>query len=183
MAKVCKNVESEPKIQPLDNEVFALRSANTSDEARLDIKAGGFWEKGVTAFFDVRVTHVNSNSNQNKMTADIFKAQEKEKKRKYLQRIIEVEHGQFTPLVFGTNGGIGAECELFLKKLANGLSKKQDESYSSVMTWLRTKLSFEILKSVHVCVRGSRAPFKKPSYEEAIDTVEDCALNIFSAGL
>ena len=94
-----------------------------------------------------------------------------------------MEHGNFTPLIFGTNGGIGKECDLFLKKLANGLSKKQDESYSSVMTWLRTKLSFEILKSVHICVRGSRAPFKKPTNEETIDPVEDCALNVFNAGL
>ena len=28
------------------------------------MKAGGFWIPGVTAFFDVRVTHVNSRSNQ-----------------------------------------------------------------------------------------------------------------------
>ena len=56
LSKICKNVESEPGLIPLDNEIFALRSANTSDEARLDIKAGGFWSKGVTAFFDVCVT-------------------------------------------------------------------------------------------------------------------------------
>ena len=78
LAKICKNVESEPGLQPWDSEVFSLRSAKTSDEARVDIKAGGFWEK----FFDVRVTHVNSNSNQNKATSDIFRAQEEEKKRK-----------------------------------------------------------------------------------------------------
>ena len=108
--------------------------------------------------------------------------QEQEKKRKYLERIVEVEHGHFTPLVFGTNGGIGAEGDLFLKRLASILSRKQDETYANMMTWLRTKLSFEILKSVHTCIRGSRAPFKKPSYEKQ-DTFEDCALNIFTAGL
>ena len=58
--KVCNNVEIEPRLQPLDNERLHLRSAVTSSEARLDIKAGGFWSRGVTAFFDVRVTHVNS---------------------------------------------------------------------------------------------------------------------------
>ena len=50
--KVCTNVEVEPRLQPLDNEQFNLRSAVTSPEARLDIKAGGFWSRGVTAFFD-----------------------------------------------------------------------------------------------------------------------------------
>ena len=94
-----------------------------------------------------------------------------------------MEHGNFTPLIFGTNGGIGKECDLFLKKLANSLSKKQDESYSSIMTWLRTKLSFEILKSVHVWIRGSRVSFKKSKNEEARNPVEDCALNVFNAGL
>ena len=40
--KICNNVEIEPRLQPLDNERFNLRSAVTSSEARLDIKAGGF---------------------------------------------------------------------------------------------------------------------------------------------
>ena len=65
---------------PLDNETFSLRSANTSEEARLDIKVGGFWSRGVNAFFDVRVTHVNSQSNQSKSTEKIFEGQENEKR-------------------------------------------------------------------------------------------------------
>ena len=48
---VCTNVEVEPKLQPLNNERFNLRSEVTSSEARLDLKAGGFWSRGVTAFF------------------------------------------------------------------------------------------------------------------------------------
>ena len=39
--KICNNVKIEPRLQPLDNERFHLRSAVTSSEARLDIKAGG----------------------------------------------------------------------------------------------------------------------------------------------
>ena len=66
IGKVCTNVEVEPQLQPLDNERFNLRTAVTSPEARLDFKAGGFWSRGVTAFFDVRVTHVNSKCNQGK---------------------------------------------------------------------------------------------------------------------
>ncbi|CAH3182751.1 unnamed protein product, partial [Porites evermanni] len=121
-AKVCRNVETEPLLQPLDNEVFNLQSTVTSREARLDMKAGGgFWTPGVTAFFDVRVTHVNSRSNQGKYTATIFKEQENEKKRKYNQRAMDVEMGTFTPLVFGTNGGMGLDCQNFLRTLANKL--------------------------------------------------------------
>lgn len=69
LSKVCKNVQVEPHLQPLDNEAMNLRSATTSSDARLDVKADGFWSRGVTAFFDVRVTHVNSKTNQGKSTA------------------------------------------------------------------------------------------------------------------
>ena len=50
--KICNNFEIELCLQPLDNERFHLRSAVTSSEARLDIKAGGFGARGVTTFFD-----------------------------------------------------------------------------------------------------------------------------------
>lgn len=75
ISKVCRNVETEPLLQPLDNAVFNLQSTVMSWEARLDMKAGGFGTPGVTAFFDLRVTHVNSWSNQGKHTATIFKEQ------------------------------------------------------------------------------------------------------------
>ncbi|CAH3033039.1 unnamed protein product, partial [Porites evermanni] len=115
-------VETEPLLQPLDNEVFNLQSTVTSREARLDMKAGGFWTPRLTAFFDIHVTHVNSRSNQGKYTATIFKEQENEKKRKCNQRVMDVEMATFTPRVFGTNGGMGVDCQNFLRTLANKLS-------------------------------------------------------------
>ena len=36
---VCTNFEVEPQLQPLDNELFNLRGAVTSPEARLHLKA------------------------------------------------------------------------------------------------------------------------------------------------
>ncbi|XP_068723901.1 uncharacterized protein [Montipora capricornis] len=177
VGKVCSNVEVEPQLQPLDNERFNLRSAVTSPEARLDFKAGGFWSRGVTAFFDVRVTHVNSKCNQGKTTSTIFKEQEEEKTRKYQQRVLDVEMGSFTPLVFGTNGGMGVDCNCFLKRLAEKLSEKNEEPYHTTISWIRTLLPFEILRSVHTCVRGSRTPFHKIPQGDFID---DCRLNAIS---
>ena len=109
---------------PLDNETFCLRSTNTSNEIRLDLKTGSFWSNGVNAFFDVRVRHVNSQTNQGLTTEKIFEKHENEKKRLYNQQILYVEHRTFTPLVFGTNGGMGEECSLFLKKLTEKQSFK-----------------------------------------------------------
>ena len=55
--------------------------------------------------------------------------------------------GSFTPLVFGTNGGMGADCNCFLKRLAEKLSEKNEEPYHITITWIRTLLSFEILRA------------------------------------
>ena len=166
ISKVCRNVETEPLLQPLDNEVFNLQSTVMIREARLDMKAGGFWTPGVTAFFDVRVKHVNSRSNQGKHTATIFKEQENEKKRKHNQRVMDVEMGTFTPLEFGTNGGMGLDCQNFLRTLANKLSSKNNEPYASVISWLRIQISYAILRTVHRCVSGSRYPFKSREVSE-----------------
>ena len=73
---------------------------------------------------------------------------------------MDVEMGTFAPLVFGTNGGMGLDCQNFLKTLANKLWTKNNEPYASVISWLRMQLSFAILRTVHRCVRGSRYPFK-----------------------
>ena len=40
LSKVCKDVEVEPHLLPIDNEVFDLRSTVTNPEARLDMKSG-----------------------------------------------------------------------------------------------------------------------------------------------
>ena len=118
-------------------------------------------------------------TNQNRSTESIFRQHENEKKRAYLQRVIEVEQGTFTPLVFGTNGGIGRECDLFVKNLASTLALKQNEQYGNIMTWLRTKLSFETVKAALLCVRGSRAPFRRMQE----DTIDNFRLNILEADL
>ena len=68
------------------------------------MKVGEFRTPGVTTFFDVRVTQVSSRSNQGKHRATIFKEQKNQEKRKYNQRVMDVEMRTFTPLVFGTNG-------------------------------------------------------------------------------
>jgi hypothetical protein len=159
--KVCVDVESEPHLIPVTNETLAYKTANTKDDARLDIKAKSFWQRGQTAFFDIRVTHVNAQSQRLQTTASVFRNHEMAKKREYMQRVLDIENGSFTPLVFGTNGGLGKECSNFISTLANKIAAKEDELYSQTITWMRTRLSFEILKSAITCVRGSRVPFRR----------------------
>ena len=80
--------------------------------------------------------------------------------QKSVNILLEVEHGSFTPLIFGTNGGFGQQCSKFLKELARKLSEKTDNDYGNVITWLRTRISMEIIRSSLLCLRGSRSPFR-----------------------
>ena len=53
------------------------------------------------------------------------------------------------------------ECLQFISHLADLLAEKEGEEYNTVISWIRTKLSFEILRSALLCVRGSRSPWKQ----------------------
>ena len=79
---------------------------------------------------------------------------------------MDVETGTFSPLVFGTNEGMGLDCRNFLRTLTSKLSSKNNEPYGSVISWLRIQLSFAILRTVHLCVRGSRYSFKSREVSE-----------------
>ncbi len=105
LTEVCHDVEIEPILQELTGGHLSLRTANTEDGARLDVKAQGFWEnRWQCAFFDIRVFYPNAQSNQLSQLSSAYSKHEAEKKRTYGQRVREVEHGSFTPLVFTSTG-------------------------------------------------------------------------------
>ena len=76
----------------------------------------------------------------------VLRTHEMEKKRKYNRRIMEVEHGSFTPLVFTTSGVMAHECSVFHKSLAEKMSIKKHERYEDIVRYLRVKFSFLALK-------------------------------------
>ena len=152
---VCHDVEVEPHLETLTGEVLSS-SANSSDEARLVFSARGFWQKGQKAFFDVRVFNPFAKSHLNQKLDTAFKSNENEKKRMYNQRVIEIEHGYFSPLVFTPYGGTGREAERFMTELAQKLAERKNMTYNTIIHWLRSKLSFNLLKSAVMCLRGSR---------------------------
>ena len=53
LSEMCKNTEIEPKLTPLSGEQLQGRTSNNSNEARVDSRNRGFWERGgQQAFFD-----------------------------------------------------------------------------------------------------------------------------------
>jgi len=96
-------------------------------------------------------------SNRNQALAAVYRKHELEKKRAYQQRIQEVEHSSFTPLVLSATGGMGNEATTFYKHLASLLAQKWDSPYSSTLCWLRCRLSYSLLRSSIQAIRGARS--------------------------
>ena len=130
MQEVCADVKIEPHLLPLANE--NLISGNKALSARLDVSGNGIWSPMEKTFLDIRVMHPNAPSYMNQDIAQVYETHEKEKKRTYNERVIQVEKGSFTPIVFSTFGGTGKEAEKFHKRLAQLISEKRKESYPDV---------------------------------------------------
>ena len=126
---VCYDVAIDPTLQPLSGEELNS-GANKAPDTRLDVHCRGFWERQRAAFFDIRVCHPNADSYKELSPKQVYKLHEDEKKRKYASRIIEVENGTFTPLVFTTTGGMSQECQRYHSRLAELISSKKQEDYA-----------------------------------------------------
>ena len=154
LREVCRDVKIEPELLPIG--MVDIRGTNAAEKARLDVSAVGLWSPQERTFVDVRVMHPNSQSYKNKPIEQLYLQHEKEKKRTYNQRVLQVEKASFTPLVFSTTGGMGKECTKFHKRLAELIAIKRNEKYSEVVSHIRTRLRFCLLKSLLVAIRGVR---------------------------
>ena len=174
MEKVCKDVRIEPELLPIDGEII---QGNVSEKARLDVSARGVWSQQEKTFFDIRVSHPNANSHMAKSLEALYKENEQEKKRAYNDRVIQVEKSSFTPLVFLTTGGMGPECERLNKRLAELISNKSSERYSHVMSYVRTRLRFALLKATVIAIRGVRGKSASSGHNDELE-VDQISFNL-----
>ena len=98
---------------------------------------GGRFEK---AFVDVRVFNPSAQSNRRGPLSSVYRKHEQEKRRQYDQRVREVEHATFTPLVLSTTGGMGRAATTFYKRLASMVAEKRDVPYAVTLNWIRCRL-------------------------------------------
>ena len=115
---------------------------------------GGRYQK---TYFDVRVFNPLASSNRNQAPAAVYRKHELEKKWAHQQRIPEVEHSSFTPLVLSATGGMSNEATTFYKPLASLHAQNWDFTYHTTLCWLRCHLSFSLLRSSIQAIRGARS--------------------------
>ena len=164
----------EPELLPIED--TSTSSTNVALKARLDVSAVGVWSPMERTFLDVRVVHPNCPTNRGKTIEKIYEKNENEKKNSYNQLVIQVEKATFTPLVFTTSGGMAPECTLYHKKVAELISMKTKEDYSHVMSHLRQRLRFTLLKTTLIAIHGevregSPSEFERKNKRKFVGTI------------
>ena len=149
-------VRCEPVVKESDDESPALVA---------DLAVRGVWLPQAEALFDIRVIDTDAQSYGNRSPRDVIKSAENEKKAKYT-RACEERRAQFTPLCISVDGVLGSEAEVFVKRVADGLSRKWEKKYSEVIGWIRTRLCFAVLRATILCLRGSRTKWRSLRVED-----------------
>ena len=123
------------------------------------------------------VMHLNSTCNQNKSKESIFVEQREEKE--VPTKSYGRENGIFPPpppphppCGFWHKRRNGEKMQTFSEQPSGQTFPNNGESYASAISWLETCISFEILTSLHICLRGSRTPFHKNA-----DFLDDFSVN------
>ena len=129
---------------------------------------GGRFEK---AFFDVRVFNPSAPSNHQPQMSATYRKHEKEKRRHSEHWINEIERSSFTPLVFSTTGGMGPSALTFYRRLADLLGERRNTPFNVIIAWMRTCLSFALLRASIMCLRGSRVRRTVPWNDLPADVV------------
>ncbi len=104
------SVRDEPKIhlsRPVEKQTALAQPnpsvAKTQKEDCGDLLIRGLWSRGTDCIIDVRVTDTDAKSYRSKDPAKVLEAQEREKKKKYLQACLG-QRRNFIPFVVSTDG-------------------------------------------------------------------------------
>ena len=105
LTEVYHQVKVEPKLQLVsDPDTFSHATADSQNGAQLDIVMNGFWgNHSECCFMDVQVFIPYAQSNVHSIYVT-YRHHENIKRRVYGQRILEIEHASFTPIVISATG-------------------------------------------------------------------------------
>jgi hypothetical protein len=169
-------VSDEPLIPTGQDGTWAqVPGAEAPPELRGDVAVHGFWTRGRTAVFDIRVTDTDAPSFRTQDPAKVLAKQERQKTQKY-GAACAASRRHFTPLVFSVDGMRGAEAVAASKRLASGLARKWKRPYSQLCGFVRSRLSIALARAASRCLRSAREPIiGTPSFA----WVSDAALALY----
>jgi hypothetical protein len=160
MSALFPDTRSEPTLKQLtQEEKRALQekygSSNIGDRPRGDCSCLGFWQEGQRAYFDFRVWNHLAVKYLGMTVEECHKLNEQQKEIEYGPRIREFENAAFTAIVFSSMASAGPGATAFLNTLATRASEIQSIPRSQVLEYLRAKYGLLLIKSQHLCIRGT----------------------------
>jgi hypothetical protein len=151
-----KTKEPKPPVQ---------RLSRSSNEERGDLLIQGCWARGTDVIVDVRVTDTDAKLYRSRDPHKVLAAQEREKKKKYLQ-FCHKQRKHFTPFAVSTDGLIGREAGELLKRLSLQLADKWERPYLVVCGFVSAHRSILIVCATHlVCSKQTIRTSVLPNYQ------------------
>ena len=143
-----KQIISEPIIHETDE-----------TQLRADWGVRGFWEPQKQDLFDCCIVNADSSSMIGQSLESIFN-QRKNKKNSVYSEAAKARRATFTPILATCDAVFDLETEFYFKRLAHHLSKKWRSNYSQTVCFIRARTQVCILRSVSLCLRGSRVQWR-----------------------
>ena len=147
LTQVCSDVCIEPELQPMFWEVLSMlpRTLKMACASTLPPMVSG--EDSSKEHFSMSVSSIHILPPTGSLAWQHATANKSCLKSAYEQRVRQVEHSSFTPLVLSATGGMANNATTFYKRLASCLAVKWDHSYPLTMSWLHYRLNFSLLCS------------------------------------
>ena len=83
--------------------------------------------------------------------------------------VLQVDKATFTPYSLSTSVGIGREADKLIRRMADRMSMKREETYSNVVSFLRRRPRFDLLKICIIALRGYKKTSTTPAKIETLD--------------
>ena len=125
----------------------------------------GFWEFQREALFDIRIINTNATSYCTSSIQSLFDDTRDEKRSKY-GLVAEDRRACFTPILAKCEAIFDHEAIVYMKRLATLLAIKWSKHYSQIYGWLKARMQVCILRSVSLCIRGSRTHWRGAVIED-----------------
>ena len=132
---------------------------------RVDWGVRGFWEFQREALFDICILNADAPSYSSISLETLFNSARDRKKSKYGD-IAEARRATFTPIIATCDAVFDHEAVTYFKRISTLLSSKWNQHYSQIHGWLKARMQVCILRSVSLCIRGSRTKFRGAGIED-----------------
>ena len=122
---------------------------------RGDVLVRGMHASQTDAIIDVRVVNLDAQSRVHATAESTLKSEETNKNTKH-RAACEARRIRFVPFVVSTDGCLGPQADSYPRLLARCLSAKWEKPYSVVVSFLRMRVAFSIVRASSSCMRGPR---------------------------